>query len=158
MTMFTCYKEIRGNTTILIIQQHLPCRQKTRAFNQRKEHDIYVVTVTIHHLTDQHAVTNFTARKQILRRRRKCFTKCLKTGQLVLDCKSGNPCYSCGNNHYITTYEFRNKPDAGFFERSMCCVKRHLKKTLGNARLLIEELQTDLREMEWILNSHSFRN
>ena len=56
-------------------------------------------------------VTNITARKQILRRRGKCF-KCLKTGHLVKDCKSGKSCYSCGNNHHTSICESRNKPEA----------------------------------------------
>ncbi|CAB3991676.1 TNF receptor-associated factor 3 [Paramuricea clavata] len=54
-------------------------------------------------------VTDISARKQILRRRGKCF-KCLKTGHLVRDCKSGKPCYNCGNNHHTSICETRSKP------------------------------------------------
>ena len=54
-------------------------------------------------------VTDISARKQILRRRGKCF-KCLKTGHLVRDCKSGKPCYNCGNNHHTSICETHSKP------------------------------------------------
>lgn len=41
----------------------------------------------------------------------------------------------------------------GFFERMVGCVKRCLKKVLGNARLMYDELLTVLMEVEVTLNS-----
>ena len=41
----------------------------------------------------------------------------------------------------------------GFYERMIKSVKRCLRKTLGNARLIYEELLTELVEIEAILNS-----
>ena len=41
----------------------------------------------------------------------------------------------------------------GFFERMIGCVKRSLKKILGNARLSLVELQTAMSEIEGIVNN-----
>lgn len=41
----------------------------------------------------------------------------------------------------------------GFFERMVGCVKRCLRKVLGNARLTFDELCTALVEVEGTLNS-----
>ena len=41
----------------------------------------------------------------------------------------------------------------GFFEICVLLVKRCLKKSLGNAKLTYEELETELIEIEGVLNS-----
>ena len=41
----------------------------------------------------------------------------------------------------------------GFFERMVLSVKRCLEKTLGNVRVMYEEFETSLIEVEGILNS-----
>ena len=41
----------------------------------------------------------------------------------------------------------------GFFERMVKCVKRCLKKVIGNARLFFDDMLTVLVEVEGTLNS-----